>query len=290
MPPTSTTTYPIRFYECDTYGHLNHANYVRLMQEAAFDAADAVGFGKATYEAMGYVWLAHETQIEYLQPVQYGDQLEITTWVADFRQVRSLRRYEFRKAGSPDLVARASTDWVYVNRETGRLATIPPEMIAAFAGDDPVVTLPRPAYPTPPPAPTGVYKLVKRVEWRDIDSAQHMNNAAYLNYIEDAGLQVARHFHWPLTRAAQEGVGVFARRHHVAYRQPALLDDELEISTWLFDVKRFSAVRHFDIKRVSDNLLLAQVQTYWIFIDLETGKPMRVPQHYLDDLAPNIAE
>ena len=37
-----TSTYQIRFYECDTIGHLNNANYLKLMQEAAFEASAAV--------------------------------------------------------------------------------------------------------------------------------------------------------------------------------------------------------------------------------------------------------
>ena len=94
----------VRHYECDAYGHLNNANYVRYMQEAAFDASAAVGYDKNRYEAMGYLWLAHETEIEYLQPVIYGDTIEVKTWVGDFRRVRSRRFYEFRKAGHDDLV------------------------------------------------------------------------------------------------------------------------------------------------------------------------------------------
>ena len=34
----------VRQYECDPYGHVNHANYLRYMQEAAFDASAAVGY------------------------------------------------------------------------------------------------------------------------------------------------------------------------------------------------------------------------------------------------------
>ncbi len=289
MAATHTSTFTIRFYECDAFEHLNHANYVRLMQEAAFDASAAVGFSKATYEAMGYLWLARETEIEYLQPCFYGDTLEVKTWVADFRQVRSIRMYEFRKAGSPEVVARGSTDWVYLERESGRISPIPPEMVAAFSGGDPVEKLPRPPFPKAPPAPEGVYRLRKRVEWRDIDSAQHLNNAAYLNYIEDCSIQAGRHYRWPLERIRQEQVGIYARRHRIAYHQPALLDDEVEISTWLFDIRRFSGTRHFDLHRVSDGALLAQVQTYWIWVDLKTGRPMRPPERYIADFGPNIA-
>ena len=36
MPPLITTcAFPVRFYECDAYGHVNNTHYLRYMQEAA---------------------------------------------------------------------------------------------------------------------------------------------------------------------------------------------------------------------------------------------------------------
>jgi acyl-CoA thioester hydrolase len=99
---------------------LYHANYLRYMQEAAFDASAAVGYDKARYDALGTLWLAHETEIEYFLPIHYGDAVEIKTWVGDFRRVRSRRFYEFRRAGADELLARASTDWVYLDANSLR--------------------------------------------------------------------------------------------------------------------------------------------------------------------------
>ncbi|MBZ0295363.1 MAG: thioesterase family protein, partial [Anaerolineae bacterium] len=263
MIPTHTSTFTIRYYECDAYGHLNNANYLRLMQEAAFDASAAVGYAKERYEAMGYLWLAHETEIEYMRPLHYGDQVEIKTWVADFRQVRSVRHYEFRRSGSEELVAKAHTDWVYMERDSSRAARIPPEMAAAFSGGETLERMPRTPFPEPPPAPAGAFRLRHRVEWRDIDGAQHLNNAAYINYIEDAGIQTGAHYHWSFERAAEQGLGAVFQRHRIEYIQPALLDDEVEISTWLYHMGRASGIRHFDLRRAQDDVLLARVQSHW---------------------------
>lgn len=291
MPATFIATYPVRHYECDAYGHLNNANYARYMEEAAFGASASVGYDKARYDAMGYLWLAHETDIEYLQAVRYGDTLEVKTWVGDFRRVRSRRFYEFRKAGSSDLVARASTDWVYLEAATARPTVVPPEMIAAFVpeglNEEP---FPRKHFPKPPPPPPGVYKQTRRVEWRDIDTAHHVNNAVYFNYIEDCAMQVASAHGWPLQRMEAEGFGVVARENHIEYRNPAMLDDELEIATWVAIASRITADRFYTITRRSDNLLLAQARTRWVWVDLKTQRPIRLPENYVADFAPNIAE
>ena len=132
MPLTHVRAFQVRYYECDAYGHVNNANYLRYMQETAFDASAAAGYGLTRYAAMGHHWLVRETDIEYIHPLRYGDTVQVKTWVADFQRVRSRRAYEFRWDGADELVARASTDWVYLDDATGRPAPIPPEMMAAF--------------------------------------------------------------------------------------------------------------------------------------------------------------
>jgi acyl-CoA thioester hydrolase len=289
MPAIYTATFRVRHYECDAHGHLNNANYVRYMQEAAFDASASVGYSKDRYEAMGYLWLAHETEIEYLQPVVYGDTVEVKTWVGDFRRVRSRRFYEFRKSGDSDPVAQASTDWVYLEAATERPTAVPPEMIVAFVPEGLTESAPpRARFPSFPPRPVGTFTMHRQVEWRDIDTAQHVNNAVYFNYIEECGLEVAEAHGWPLARSEAEGFAVIARAHHIEYRQPAFLRDELEISTWAAPEGRVSANRFYSITRPRDGGMLAQARTRWVWIDINTRRPIRIPQHYVADFAPNM--
>jgi len=183
MPLLHVRAFRVRHYECDASGHVHHANYLNYMQEAAFDASAAAGYDLARYEELGRHWLVRETDIEVLHPLCYGDSVQVKTWVADFRRVRSRRAYEFRLVESGGLVVRAQTDWVFMEGATWRPAPIPREMMAAFfPGGLPEPAPPRPRFPSAPPPPPGVFRLRRRVEWRDIDAAQHVNNAVYLTW------------------------------------------------------------------------------------------------------------
>ncbi|MFB0536744.1 MAG: YbgC/FadM family acyl-CoA thioesterase [Anaerolineae bacterium] len=289
MPLTHVRTFRIRHYECDADGHVNYANYLRYMQGAAFDATAAAGYDLVRYQAMGHHWLARETDIEYLRPLRYGDSVQVKTWVADLRRVRSRRAYEFRLVGSGELVARAHTDFVFLDSATLRPAPIPRELMGAFFPEGlPEPAPPRPRFPSAPPPPPGVFRLRRRVERRDIDPEQHVNNAVYLSYLEDCGVQVVVAHGWPMSRMQAEGFASVVRRHRIEYRQPAVLDDELELATWASDVKRTTAVRHYTVTRVSDGALLARARTLWVWVDLKTGRPIRIPQTFLADFAPNI--
>jgi acyl-CoA thioester hydrolase len=289
MPLTHQRTFRVRHYECDAYGHVNDTNYLRYMQEAAFDASAAVGYDLARYQAMGRHWLVHETDVEYLHPLRYGDSVQVKTWVADFRRIRSRRRYEFRLAGNDDLIAQAQTDWVFLDTATQLPTPIPPEMVNAFLPEGSFEShTGSNRFPTPPPPPPGVFKMRRRVEWRDIDPAGHVNNAVYLSYIEDCGLQVVAAHGWPIERTVAEGFAMVARKHHIQYLNQAVLDDELELATWASNIKRTSAVRHFTISRVSDGELLTRARTVWVWVDVKTDQPIRIPSHFLADFATNI--
>jgi acyl-CoA thioester hydrolase len=287
MPLTHVRTFRVRHYECDAYGHVNHANYLRYMQEAAIDASAAAGYDQNRYLQIERLWLIRETQIEYLHPLRYGDSVQVITWVVNFRRVRSRRAYDFRRAGSEELVARALTEWVFLEQGTNRPASIPQEMKDAFFPEglpDSVPSFKR--FPEPPPPPPDTYHQDRRVEWRDLDAASHANNATYLSYVEDCGLQMVRAFGWNLGRLAEEGLGIVARSHRIEYKIPATLDDKLEIATWVSDVRQSTATRHTTISRMPEGQLLARARTAHVWVDLQTGRPRPIPQEFLADLSP----
>ncbi len=122
---------------------------------------------------------------------------------------------------------------------------------------------------------------------REIDQAQHVNNAVYLSYVEDCGFQLLKHFKWPMQRMLDEGHAILIRKHHIQYVQPALFDDEIEVASYVYDVKRASALRYYSITRVDDGALLAQVNSLGVWVDLKTGLPARFPDEFLADFAAN---
>ena len=133
-----------------------------------------------------------------------------------------------------------------------------------------------------------MFKFKKTVEWRDLDPANHMNNAMYLSFMEDAGTRVVTHYGWSLGRLLAEGVGIVVRRFRIEYKVPAVLDDELEITTYLSDVKRATAVRHYMIRRVKDNVLLARGNVLNVCVDLQSGLPRKFPAEFLHEVRENV--
>jgi len=115
----------------DGLGHVNNVEYVRWMQEAATAHADAAGCTAAT-QADAAIWVVRSHRIDYLRPAFAGETIRIRTWVANTRRAFSLRCYEFVRAADETVLAKAETDWVYLDRSSGRPKSIPTQIRALF--------------------------------------------------------------------------------------------------------------------------------------------------------------
>ena len=134
-----------------------------------------------------------------------------------------------------------------------------------------------------------MYRQRRRVQWSDVDPTQHVNNAVYFSYLEDCAIRDAVFRGWPVKRMLGEGgFAIVARRYRIEHLQQARLDDELEVSTWISDVKRATAVRHYTIRRITDDELLTRAWALWVWVDLVTGRPVRIPEKFAADFAANI--
>ena len=260
------------------------ASYLRYMQEAAFAASAAAGYPEERYQVIRRLWLIRETFLDLRSPLRYGDSVHIKTWVENFGKVRSRRAYELRRDDAGDLVATAHTDWVLIDLDTGWPAIIPDEMIAGFSPDG-VTREPagRKRFPATPSAPAVAWRQQQVVQWRDLDSAGHVNNAVYADYIQDVAHRDLAALGWPVGRMAQAGIDVATQTLRIEYLRPALPGDELVITTWSADVSSADALRYATITRSGD--LLAQAHVRWGCVDPATRAPVAFPDALMDVLA-----
>jgi acyl-CoA thioester hydrolase len=115
-------------------GHVNNLAYLKWMQSAAMAHSAARGWPAEAYQTLGAGWVVRSHQIEYLRPAFPGDEIVVRTWVADFKKVTSLRRYEIVRGGSgtETILANAATNWAFIHFATHQPRRIPPEVFGAF--------------------------------------------------------------------------------------------------------------------------------------------------------------
>lgn len=116
----------------DGLGHVNNIEYVRWMQDAAVAHSAALGWPPERYLEREYAWLVRSHAIKYIQSAHAGDEVVVQTWVMDMRKFSSNRKYRMFRAADGEPVAKAETQWIFVNLKSQRLMPVPPEVIADF--------------------------------------------------------------------------------------------------------------------------------------------------------------
>jgi acyl-CoA thioester hydrolase len=139
-----------------------------------------------------------------------------------------------------------------------------------------------------------------RVRHYEADAVGHVNNAVYLHYLEQAAIEHSAAVGYPLGRYREMGALFIVRRHEIEYLRPASPGDVLEVVTWAAEIRGPRAVRAYEVYRHSqatsdvgtvavpaDGLLpasyvaagepLVRARTQWVYVELESGRPLRVP-------------
>ena len=131
MPPLSIFTYNFTVPQSaiDEYGHVNNVIYVQWMQDAGRRHPEAILEFKQP-ENTG--WFVREHRIEYLAPAFLGDEIEVRTWIAEWKRVRAQRRYEFIRKADGKVIVKGETQWIFVELTSGRPIPIPADMLALF--------------------------------------------------------------------------------------------------------------------------------------------------------------
>jgi acyl-CoA thioesterase FadM len=217
----ATAAYRIRFDECGADSVVRTSTLLRYAQDIAWVHSEQLGFDREWYGERGLAWVVRAAELGILVQVSLGATLSISTAITGFRKVWARRRTEARlEDGS--LAFWGHTDWVMTDHR-GMPSRVPPEFPAAL----PVAPGPFEPGRVPLPAtPDDAHRHVTRVRPQDVDPMGHVNNAAYLDYLEEALVGAGA--------GAVDAMGQAPRRVRLEYLQPASPLATLTGAAWAF--------------------------------------------------------
>ena len=111
----------------------------------------------------------------------------------------------------------------------------------------------------------------------DIDELGHVNNVVFVRWVQEAAMAHSSSVGWPAEAFLRQGAAFVVRRHDIEYLRPALAGDVIDVETRVIAVGAATAERTTAIRRGDD--LLARAQTRWVYVDLGSGRPTRIPEH-----------
>lgn len=119
-----------------------------------------------------------------------------------------------------------------------------------------------------------------------IDENGHVNNVAYVQWMQDAAI---RHGESITEYKPAQNTTWYAREHRIEYLLPAFLGEEIEVRTWLTEIKRVRVHRKYEFIRKADRKVIVKGETDWVYIDSNTGRPLAIPA-IISELFPVLTE
>ena len=129
MPNRFTKTFVAEPVHIDELGHVNNSVWVQWIQDMATAHWGAVASAE---HQDAFFWVVIRHEIDYRGNIAEGEVAHGETHIPDeARGAKSVRVVEFTDKDGKPLVS-ARTTWAMLDRASGRLARIRPEVLAPF--------------------------------------------------------------------------------------------------------------------------------------------------------------
>lgn len=157
----------------------------KLLQESAIRHANQFDTGTRALLERGESWVLNRVAVQIHEYPRYEDAVTVETWSRGIIGFRGYREYRVYRHG--ELLAAASSLWLYVDLRTKTLTRVPAEIADAFPlheGDVHAPDLDKLSLPAPAGAEMQTCTLSLR--YSDVDGNGHVNNTAYLEFLQTA--------------------------------------------------------------------------------------------------------
>ncbi len=174
----------VSYWSVDRENLLSPRGLFEFLQEAAIKHADQCGAGAHAMEERRESWVLHRMAVAVRRYPRYEERLRIVTWSSGIRAFKGFR--EFNAYCGTELVASASSVWLYFNLATKTLCRVPREIAAGFPTHPEGVSFPGLEKMRLEPPREGSPSREVSIRYSDVDGNGHVNNTAYIDYLQTA--------------------------------------------------------------------------------------------------------
>lgn len=113
----SETIIGIRFDECGAHGIVHHSHYNHWLETAQFDLLKKHGTDYVSLLNEGYYFPMIRLGVEFVTPARLGDEVCVRLSIKELGRVKIVFAYEIVRTSDQRLIARATSEHVFLNRE-----------------------------------------------------------------------------------------------------------------------------------------------------------------------------
>jgi acyl-ACP thioesterase len=194
------------------------SSLLRAVQDLAWQHSTAAGFDRDWYQERGLTWLVRFVDLRLARGIASGSTLRMTTRITGLRRVWARRETVIWEGSAAEPAAGTTIDWVLVDT-VGRPARVPDAIVNGFDQEAPTFT-PARVHLSHPGSDPVVDPWTVGV--RDLDPMAHVNNATYLDIMDEV-----------LAGAAGTLIGPAPPvRYEVEYLRSAMPRSEVSVRHW----------------------------------------------------------
>ena len=174
----------VGYFQVDPDNQIHLSSLFKLLQEAAIHHATQGKIGTQIMQEKGESWILNRVVMQLDRYPKYDEVLTILTWATQMKHFKGFR--EFRIFSGDELLGKVSTLWLYINLKEKSIARLPVEAAKHFPirpEDIYFDELDRLRLPKPGPDAQASEVTTR---YSDIDGNQHVNNAAYMDFLQSA--------------------------------------------------------------------------------------------------------
>ena len=179
---------PVRFGDVDRSDRLTLGSVFSFFQDAAISHAEDLGVGWDALVNTGQAWILSRFSLFVERRPAFGEIVQVNSWPRSWEKLFALRDYEIRDT-SGLAVVRGRAGWLIVDIEKRKPLRVQP-ILSSLPHNDGIDAFSRSTESACPPAVKPGENMIKKSErtalYSDIDPYGHVNNARYIQWIQDA--------------------------------------------------------------------------------------------------------
>lgn len=123
---------------------------------------------------------------------------------------------------------------------------------------------------------SSVYSKTITIPESAIDENGHVSNVVYVQWMQEIAIE---HYQSISGMNSMQPFGAtwVVREHRIEYFLPAFAGEEIEIKTWIENIRRVRSLRQYEFVRKLDGKIVVRGETDWVFVDIKTGSPRAIP-------------
>ena len=287
MTSPFSRTFRVRWSDLSSSGQVSLASYFHYIVETAWDWGAAHGLSSEESEKMGFAWVIRETEIHLKRSLFANERFTFTIWLYDWRRVRGTRFFELRIQDSDEIVAQGVQQIVALDSKTMRPAQPPPGLMEKFISENPRV-FPQGEIPKISVDKEKAFITQRNVAWRDLDLLNHVNNAVYAEYVEEAFALALDAVGWSPEDLRAHQLKIVYPQVHVKYLSPAVWGDKLEVVTSLIHLHDTGGACYLEINNPLRGTSTIVSKFEWALASTVSGETRPLPERLLDALQERV--